>query len=341
MDIPKIRAYLKELENGTLPPEQKEWLLRFMENATESDWEAIFPEQEWDMQPAAAAAPGELDSVFEDVLSRAKEQPKGKIVPLSGAWWQKNWIKAAAVAAVTITAVSMLLRPGHNDQQPAKIIANASIVWKTLATSCGERVLIHLPDSSEIYVNGSSKVMFPETFVNGIREIRLIEGEVFLEVAKDPARPFQVSTAGLTVKVLGTSFNVRNYRDEKQADIAVRTGKVAVCNAPDKDGLLLLPGNKAVFGKGSGKLELSAAISPAHIGGWIKNELVFNDMSLKDVFRNLKYNYGLEFQVLDSTILSKHVRATFRNKTKEEIVKLIAQMAQFKYQLKDSLVIVR
>lgn len=327
MDIPKIRAYLKELEAGTLAPEEKEWIIRFMENATEEELAAIFPEHEWDQQLPAAVAPGEMDRVYEGIAPHITTSP-AKVVRV---WWQRPWAKVAGAAAILIAAGTTLMQLNQHHQQTAKMKANASIAWKTVTTAGGQRLIIHLPDSSEVYVNGSSKVMFPETFAENIREVRLIEGEMFVEVAKDPEKPFHVTTGDVTIKVLGTSFNVRNYTIEQHADVSVKTGKVAVQD------VLLLPGNKATFEKSSGKLVL-APVKSGFIGGWIKNDLVFNEMLLKDVFRNLKYNYGLEFQVRDSSILNKHVRATFRHKSKEEIMSLLSKMARFKYQMKDSLV---
>src|SRR5690606_11154745 len=107
--------------------------------------------------------------------------------------------------------------------------------------AAGQRIVIHLRDSSDIYVNGGSTVMYPETFAQNSREIKLLEGEAFLDVAQDPQRPFVITTGDIHVNVLGTSFNVRNYSHENAVDVAVKTGRVAVNNG-GAESVLLSPG---------------------------------------------------------------------------------------------------
>ena len=55
-----------------------------------------------------------------------------------------------------------------------------------------------------------------------------MDGEVYLEVAADPSRPFIVKTSTIEVKVLGTRFNVCAYRDEPAASVVLVEGQVEV-----------------------------------------------------------------------------------------------------------------
>ena len=64
-----------------------------------------------------------------------------------------------------------------------------------------------------MYVNAGTRVFYPAVFKKDKREI-LVEGEVFLEVEKDPSRPFIVKTNRFEVKVLGTQFNVCAYKED-------------------------------------------------------------------------------------------------------------------------------
>jgi ferric-dicitrate binding protein FerR (iron transport regulator) len=70
--------------------------------------------------------------------------------------------------------------------------------------------------------NGS--IEFPEIFAETRREIHLT-GEAFFDVAKDQSRPFIISTGDVTIKVLGTSFNVKAYQGAKEITVAVKTEK--------------------------------------------------------------------------------------------------------------------
>lgn len=335
MDIQKIRSYLKGLDAGTLQPEEEAWIIQFLENATREELAAVFPDPEWNTLEETAVDPQKLDHVYKNIAADIKPAA-AQVIPMK-AWWRKTWVKTAGAAAILVAGAVgfQLSRPGRQQQHEAAM----AVAWKTVTTAAGQRIVIHLNDSSDIYVNGGSTVMYPETFAKNNREIKLVEGEAFLDVAQDPQRPFKVTTGNIQVDVLGTSFNVRNYADEAEVDVAVKTGRVAV-NSTGRENVLLLPGRKAAFSKLSADVAHSE-IRTASIDGWINNDLVFTDMKLEDVFRHLRYNYGLDFKVENQEVLDKHIRGTFHRKSKEEIIHLLSKMARFSYQINDSLVIIR
>ena len=77
-----------------------------------------------------------------------------------------------------------------------------------ISTAYGEQKRVVLPDSSEIWLNAGSTVTFPEVFANDKRLVTL-DGEAYFTVKKDTTKPFVVETSQLSVKVLGTKFNVK------------------------------------------------------------------------------------------------------------------------------------
>lgn len=90
----------------------------------------------------------------------------------------------------------------------------------------GRRVDITFADGTRMYVNSDTRVFYPSVFRKDKREI-VVEGEVYLEVKKDPARPFIVKANGFDVKVRGTQFNVCAYKNEK-ASVVLVDGRVEV-----------------------------------------------------------------------------------------------------------------
>ncbi len=81
----------------------------------------------------------------------------------------------------------------------------------------GKRTHVTLSDGTKMYVNSASHVIYPSVFEGDKREIA-VEGEVYLEVVRNPKAPFIVKTKRLDVKVLGTTFNVNAY---EESDISV------------------------------------------------------------------------------------------------------------------------
>ena len=151
-----------------------------------------------------------------------------------------QWLRYSIAASVLITA-GLAIFVYH-----AKKPLPPQDTYTTLQTKAGEVKQILLPDSSMMWVNSLSRVRIPSSFNGKIRNILLDDGEVFLKVKHNVAKPFRVNTHGLQVQVLGTSFNVKAYNSIKRISIAVATGKVAV-SAAGKRLSFLTPGQQLVF----------------------------------------------------------------------------------------------
>ena len=91
----------------------------------------------------------------------------------------------------------------------------------------GRQTQLTLSDGSKLWLNASSRVVYPPVFNDASREIYL-EGEAYLEITPDAAHPFTVKTRRMEIRVLGTSFNVSAYEDEPSHTVALVTGAVAV-----------------------------------------------------------------------------------------------------------------
>lgn len=113
------------------------------------------------------------------------------------------------------------------DKETVKSIERKQVEFNKLIVPNGKRSFLTLEDGTKIWVNSGSTLEFPNAFLNDQREIR-IEGEIYIEVAKDKGRPFFVNTSDLKVEVLGTRFNVSAYKNEEIHSVVLVEGKVVV-----------------------------------------------------------------------------------------------------------------
>lgn len=325
METHQIRQYLRQMAAGTLEPEKEPLLLEMLAAATEEQLEEVYPAAEFaDVRPAHVSR-RELDKVYRKITGTRQTPVR----------YLYAWRAACAVLALV---VSGFLYWAHRTQQPgARQVAEAAS-WNTFSTAEGETRLITLADQSRIYLNGASELKIPATFGAGKREVRLVKGEAFLVVHQDPGKPFVAQMGAVQVNVLGTSFNLRNYPDEQESSVSVQTGKVAMQLEATGEELILAAGRKGIFNKQRNRLAL--AENAGRPGSWTKREFYFDDAPLRDVFRDLQYTYGLRFEVEDERMLDRPVRATFRQQQPDEIVRILSLMGQFKYTIKDSLVII-
>lgn len=92
--------------------------------------------------------------------------------------------------------------------------------WIEISVAYGDKKHFLLPDSSEIWLNAGTVVKYPKEFSKAQRLVHL-DGEAYFSVRKDAGKPFIVETSRLSVKVLGTKFNVKAYADVKTAKRSV------------------------------------------------------------------------------------------------------------------------
>jgi transmembrane sensor len=123
---------------------------------------------------------------------------------------------------------------------------------QTLSFSTLQNIeVFYLPDSSLIWLNKNSRVSYPEKFGASERIVHL-EGEAFFKVRSDSSKPFRIYADSSMTTVLGTSFNVKAYKNDTLVEVTVATGKVNLSIIKDtvKEHLISLkPHEKGVFNK--------------------------------------------------------------------------------------------
>lgn len=151
----------------------------------------------------------------------------------------------------------------------------------------GRRADITFSDGTKMYVNAGTRVFYPAVFRKDKREI-LVEGEVYLDVKKDPSRPFIVKTNGFDVKVLGTQFNVCAYKEDASASVVLVDGRVEV-NAGKKEKSVLSPNQMIeINDKGTDIKEVDVFEYIC----WKDNMMMLTDRKVGETLDRLSRYYG-------------------------------------------------
>ena len=244
---------------------------------------------------------------------------------------------AAAAVLLTFMALPQLLRSAHEDAQiqGSDIIAEAPIERQIISGS--DLRHIKLPDGTHLYLNKETTLSLRKGKFNAhTREIWLDEGEAFFEVAKDPDRPFIVHTPdGLSVKVLGTSFNIRAYPQLQDQVVSVRTGKVMVRHA-EESAIYLTAHDAVTYSPEEGHFTPST-VDAELIAVWRNGEIHFQDATIHEVALRLQQVRGLELHGLDAIPTDARINAhyTTRN-TNREIATALSITYGLRYSLKDN-----
>ncbi len=183
--------------------------------------------------------------------------------------WRRLSLGAVAMVMITLGLMTQLTNQG------------------SISTAVGEHQHVALSDGSAITLNTDSKLV---TRLNETRrEVELLKGEAFFDVATDPDHPFSVVSGDIRIQVIGTEFSV--HRQGNQLRVSVREGLVEVSREGQATERLNA-GDRAIASKDTVRVTRGGALSGDF--AWLENRLIFHDQPLSTVVDEVaRYHRGL------------------------------------------------
>jgi transmembrane sensor len=196
---------------------------------------------------------------------------------------------------------------------------------ETYATGIGESISVTLRDGTRVRLAPRSQLTVASTFGRSERAV-VLTGEAYFTVTAHTSTPFVVNTGIVSTRVLGTTFNVRRYLDETQAEVAVADGRVVVTGlgAP----VTITAGMIGVVSDSTATVCKVPDLAPAL--GWTTGNLVFNDAPVPAVLAAVSRWYGYEFRLSDSTLARQHVTAVFKIAEREATMAQLGRVLEVK-----------
>jgi len=174
-----------------------------------------------------------------------------------------------------------------SDAKESKVEKN---IYNSLEIPRGGEYSLTLADGTKVWMNADSKLRYPISFVEDKRVVYL-EGEAYFEVAKDASKPFIVSTSSGEITVLGTQFNVKNYKEENTIYTTLVEGSVSFRGRTNKE-TILTPGYQLIYNQEQGTQELKK-VNVGNFISWKDNLFQFEELSLEDIMKTLARWYDV------------------------------------------------
>ncbi len=217
----------------------------------------------------------------------------------------------------------------------------SEVTTNTLITPKGGEFYLELADGTKVWLNAATTLRYPTRFVGNRRVVQL-EGEAYLEVAKNEESPFYVVSAGHTVKVLGTQFNISSYAEDTQVKTTLVEGKVSVYpKGRESEAATLLPNQQSIMDKKDGTI-IQQTVDASRFTAWKSGSFYFQDEPLHEIMKVLARWYDLN--VFYDNYSYRNVRFTGGFKRYEDFEKvrnLIEKTEEVKLKIKGNAVIVK
>lgn len=316
-------------------------------------------------QKKARIRESELDEKWERAAHRMvmESEISNVTAPLPSGKIFKLFSRRAAVAAAGLTGLMLLsvwlLQPAGKQQHAvAAVIETKDSVT---VVPRGERKIIMLPDSTNVHLNSGSSLVYNKDFGNNNREVWL-KGEGFFEVTKDAVRPFWVNTSRMTVKVLGTVFNVKAYDTREDIETTVVEGKVEVSLKENVEKKVILLPNEKIALRNNKILEADVAVPAATAplnykvqtvkldkeendmpeeAVWIKEKVVFTGESFEIVALKMERWYNVRIHFEKENMKSIRMSGDFDNVSINGAMQVLQMMVGFGYDIRGNDIYIR
>jgi ferric-dicitrate binding protein FerR (iron transport regulator) len=309
-------ALIAKFLAGEATPEEamlvSDWIDRSEEN------KAWFnqSQQAWlQHQPVTEARDYKSDA-WKAIRQNISPAPAGKVV-----FFTPLRVAATILLLISVGTILYLLKPATPAQE----------AWIT--ENSNEKILtLPLPEGTSIVLNRNSSLSYPKEFKGKTRTVKL-EGEAFFDVTHQADQPFEVDYGEVTIKVLGTAFNVRDQKTSATIETQVIRGKVMMSHR-DRS-IIIEAGWTGEYNKKSKALSLRKSQSENRLG-YATHTFTFEDASLKSVTDLLAESYGVVFVFENEKLKDCHLTSSYQNKSLSFILEVIAESLNLKYTWKEN-----
>lgn len=267
------------------------------------------------------------DSDLVAALARAARRagPQPQAGPL------RPWLIAASIAVAVVSATLVAgAWQGWFDRsaKPVQVAAGAASSLATVGradylTGEGQKSIVDLPDGTRVTLDADSAL--DVVFAGGRRDVRLLKGHAFFDVAHDRTRPFAVRAAGRVVTALGTQFDVRLASGALRVVLA--EGSVSVSSLPGEPSappIKLSPGQAFSARPGTpgevSPVDLDAALT------WKQSVVEFRDQPLSEAVGVLNRYTRAQIVIRDPKVAALRITGVFKTGDVERFGRSVSQV---------------
>lgn len=233
---------------------------------------------------------------------------KAVIRPISN---RLGWLRIAAVLFIIAGAWSFYLILGQNG-------------YNTISSGQMVRTEV-LPDGSKVTLNKNAVLSYKKDFKGKMRSVKLEQGEVFFDVSPDKSKPFIIDADQVSIRVLGTSFNVKKNSD--LTEVIVESGLVRVSL---KDQQIELKKGEKVLIKGT-DAQLHKEFSSDHLYDYYRtNIFVADNTPLWRMVEILNEAYQTKIEIADPKLRDLTLNTTFKDESLDNILYIISETLRIK-----------
>jgi transmembrane sensor len=280
---------------------------------------------------------------FKDKLSFAEES-----VSTSKKFYTSKSL-VAVCSLLVVLSIGLFFIYNYKKQESG---ANYNNSIASGSTACKNFIL---PDGTKVTLNSNSQLLYNKNMIkDGVRTVKLI-GEAFFDVTHIENRPFVINTNKISIKVLGTAFNVKSYPEDVKTEATLLRGSIELSVTNRKVAKIIL--------KPSQKFELTdnctnnitpsssmpstgirmvvEKINPIEVSGkeyskevsWIEKKLVFKNQSFEQMRPELERWFKIKLKIENKEINAYHFSGVFTDENLRQALSSMQLIKPFHFKI--------
>jgi transmembrane sensor len=264
-----------------------------------------------------------------------------------------NYIIAACSVVLILIVARLFIFQNKYDKNSTRF--NTEVI-----AGKAERKKVVLPDGTQVWLNSDSRLLYDKDMgKRNLREVKL-SGEAFFDVTHNKSRPFIIKTNKISVRVLGTAFNIKAYPKDQKTETTLLRGSIELTvNNRNTQKVMLKPSEKFALidqkvktsnqqdksGQDDSAENITMMIQnvlPVKVSGkeyteevsWVDNQLVFKNETFEELAPKLERWYNVKLTIEDSSINAYHFTGVFTNENLTDALTALKLIKPFTFKIK-------
>lgn len=229
-------------------------------------------------------------------------------------WAVMKWAAVIAVPIALIISLYFNFQP--EDMKSLVIAANQ-----------GEKANVVLPDGSKVDINSASKIIYFNDYNKVSRNLQL-DGEAYFDVKHDKTKPFVVKCHDIRITVLGTTFGIRAYKDDRFISVVLKTGKI-ILQTPSEY-IVMHPNERIVYDCSTQTTETETVVASEYVN-WRQDRLRFDDETIEEIMRVISRTHNINIRFSNDSLKKQRFTGTLDNKNIETVMNMISKTSTIKF----------
>lgn len=179
----------------------------------------------------------------------------------------------------------------------------------TLYIPAGKKFHLTLIDGTAIELNSNSTITFNNSIISKKRSVN-ITGEAFFDVTHNKERPFIVQSSNVIIEVLGTEFNISNYKENGYLSATLVDGAIKISNLKGES-KTIKPGEQAKLFHNQNNV-IVQSVDIHQVVAWTSGRMIFRNETMENLIPKMNRWFNVEFVILDENLKKYQFTGTLK-----------------------------